>query len=157
MSVQPTAEECEFLGDEAAGAGQLEKALDHYSQARQLRCDALTMALAGDDLDSQSMSTYGTDSARLNQKIRTIVDELNPPKTLSERIAVGGAAYVRFHGTAGKYWGRYSDEDLSSWADWLIGQARSGRSAWAYFNNDIFGHAIEDALTLKSMVGQMFR
>ena len=87
MSEQPTAEECEFLGDEAAGAGQFEKALDHYSQARRLRCDALTMALAGNDLDSQSMSTYGTDSTRLNQKIRTIVDELNPPKTLSERIA----------------------------------------------------------------------
>lgn len=87
MSEQPTAEECEFLGDEAAGAGQLEKALDHYSQARRLRCNVLTMALAGNDLDSQSMSAYGTDSARLNQKIRTIVDELNPPKTLSERIA----------------------------------------------------------------------
>ena len=53
MSEQPTAEECEFLGDEAAGAGQFEKALDHYSQARRLRCDALTMALAGNDLDSQ--------------------------------------------------------------------------------------------------------
>lgn len=87
MNEQPTAEECEFLGDEAAEAGQLEEALDHYSQARRLRCDALTMALVGDDLDSQSMSAYGTDSARLNQKIRTIVDELNPPKTLSERIA----------------------------------------------------------------------
>ncbi len=86
MNEQPTAEECEFLGDEAAGAGQLEEALDHYSQARRLRCDALTMALVGDGLDSQSMSAYGTDSARLNQKIRTIVDELNPPKTQSERI-----------------------------------------------------------------------
>lgn len=83
MSGQATADEYEFLGDQAAGAGRLEKALDHYSQARRLRCDDLTMALAGDDLDSQSMSTYGTDSARLNQKIRTIVDELNPPKTLS--------------------------------------------------------------------------
>lgn len=87
MNEQPTAEECEFLGDEAAGAGQLEEALDHYSQARRLRCEALTMALVGDDLDSQSMSAYGTDSARLNQKIRAIVDELNPPKTQSERIA----------------------------------------------------------------------
>lgn len=75
----------------------------------------------------------------------------------SKRIAVGPAAYVRFHGTEGKYWGRYSDDSLSSWAEWLVDQARSGRSAWAYFNNDIFGHAIEDALTLKSMVGQMPR
>lgn len=79
------------------------------------------------------------------------------PGSASEPIAVGRAAYVRFHGTAGKYVGRYADEDLQLWADWLVDEARSGREAWAYFNNDIFGHAIEDALTLKSMVGQMLR
>jgi uncharacterized protein YecE (DUF72 family) len=79
------------------------------------------------------------------------------PGSASERVAVGPAAYLRFHGTEGKYWGRYSDESLSPWADWLVGQARSGRSAWAFFNNDIFGHAIEDALTLKSMAGQLLR
>ena len=32
-----------------------------------------------------------------------------------------------------------------------------GRSVWAYFNNDIMGHAIDDAQTLKSMVGQIDR
>ena len=79
------------------------------------------------------------------------------PGSTSERIAVGPAAYLRFHGTTGKYVGRYSDESLQSWADWLVEQARGGREAWAYFNNDIFGHAIEDALTLKSIVGQMMR
>jgi uncharacterized protein YecE (DUF72 family) len=79
------------------------------------------------------------------------------PGSKSERIATGPIAYVRFHGGEGKYWGRYSDERLLSWTDWLIGQARSGRSCWCYFNNDIHGHAIEDARTLKSMVGQMRR
>lgn len=75
----------------------------------------------------------------------------------TERIAVGPIAYVRFHGGVGKYWGRYSDEALLSWADWLIEQARHGKACWCYFNNDIRGHAIEDARTLKSMVGQMLR
>ena len=79
------------------------------------------------------------------------------PGSASERVAVGPAAYLRFHGTQGKYWGRYSDESLLSCADWLMDQARSGREAWCYFNNDIFGHAIEDALTLKSIIGQMQR
>ena len=65
--------------------------------------------------------------------------------------------YVRFHGTAGKYHGRYPDEALVDWADWLAEQKRQGRSAWCYFNNDIHGHAIEDARTLKSMVGQIGR
>jgi uncharacterized protein YecE (DUF72 family) len=76
---------------------------------------------------------------------------------VSPRWASGRTAYVRFHGAGGKYWGRYSDEVLLDWTDWLMEQARSGRSCWCYFNNDIHGHAIEDARTLKSMVAQMTR
>ena len=75
----------------------------------------------------------------------------------SPRWASGKAAYVRFHGTAGKYHGRYGDEALLDWTDWCVAQARLGRSVWCYFNNDIHGHAIEDARTLKSMVGQIAR
>ena len=75
----------------------------------------------------------------------------------SERIAVGPIAYVRFHGGEGKYWGRYSDQRLLGWTDWIVDQARQGRPVWCYFNNDIHGHAIDDARTLKSMVGQMGR
>ena len=74
---------------------------------------------------------------------------------LSPRWASGRTAYVRFHGTSGRYHGRYSDEALLGWTDWLIDQARQGRSCWCYFNNDIHGHAIDDARTLKSMVGQI--
>jgi uncharacterized protein YecE (DUF72 family) len=73
----------------------------------------------------------------------------------SERIAVGPIAYVRFHGGEGKYWGRYSDEGLLGWTDWTVEQSRRGRSVWCYFNNDIHGHAIEDARTLKAIVRQM--
>ena len=76
---------------------------------------------------------------------------------VSPRWASGRTAYIRFHGTAGKYRGRYSDEALLDWADWILDQSRQGRSVWCYFNNDIHGHAIEDARTLKSMVGQIRR
>ena len=75
---------------------------------------------------------------------------------VSPRWASGRTAYVRFHGT-GRYVGRYSDEALLEWTDWIVAQAREGRSVWCYFNNDIHGHAIEDAQTLKSMVGQALR
>jgi uncharacterized protein YecE (DUF72 family) len=68
------------------------------------------------------------------------------------RWASGNAAYVRFHGTAGKYRGRYSDAQMQDWADWLRDQVRQGRSAWAYFNNDIGGDAILDASNLKRML-----
>ena len=76
------------------------------------------------------------------------------PGSASERRAVGPVAYVRFHGCGGKYWGRYPDEALLGWADWIVEQARNGRPVWCYFNNDIDGHAIRDAQTLKAMVAQ---
>jgi uncharacterized protein YecE (DUF72 family) len=72
----------------------------------------------------------------------------------SERWAVGPVAYVRFHGVSGKYWGRYSDETLLGWSDWMKAQAEAGRTVWAYFNNDIDAHAINNALTLQSMMRQ---
>lgn len=76
------------------------------------------------------------------------------PGLHSPDLAIGPIAYVRFHGTEGKYWGRYSDACLLRWADWIVAEAKNGRPVWAYFNNDIEGHAIHDAQTLKAMVRQ---
>jgi len=76
---------------------------------------------------------------------------------ISPRWASGRVAYARFHGAGGKYWGRYADKVLIEWTDWCLEQRRAGRSVWCYFNNDIHGHAIHDAQTLKSMVRQMSR
>jgi len=79
------------------------------------------------------------------------------PGLATERWAVGPIAYVRFHGGGGKYWGRYPDETLLGWTDWMADQARNGRPVWAYFNNDADAAAIQDALTLKAMVAQALR
>ena len=79
------------------------------------------------------------------------------PGSATPRWASGPIAYVRFHGGEGKYWGRYSDEGLLSWTDWIVAEARAGRDVWCYFNNDLFAHAIDDALTLRAMVGQSMR
>jgi uncharacterized protein YecE (DUF72 family) len=76
------------------------------------------------------------------------------PGAATPRWASGPIAYLRFHGGEGKYWGRYSDERLLGWTDWIVGEARRGRDVWCYFNNDIHAHAIDDALTLRSMVAQ---
>jgi len=79
------------------------------------------------------------------------------PGPKSPKIAVGPIAYVRFHGGEGKYWGRYSDERLLHWSDWIAEQSRGGRPVWAYFNNDMEAHAIHDAQTLRAMVRQAMR
>lgn len=79
------------------------------------------------------------------------------PGAATPRRAAGPVAYVRFHGGQGKYWGRYSDEALLGWTGWIAEQARGGRDVWCYFNNDIGGAAIHDALTLRAMVAQALR
>jgi uncharacterized protein YecE (DUF72 family) len=76
------------------------------------------------------------------------------PGSKSPRLAVGPIAYVRFHGGLSRYYGRYTDEALLEWTDWIGGQARGGHPVWAYFNNDPEAHAIHDAQTLRAMVRQ---
>ena len=65
------------------------------------------------------------------------------------RTRVGPFVYVRFHFGTSKYGGRYDDDRLDDWADWLASQIREGFSAYAYFNNDVGGHAPRDAVRLR--------
>lgn len=69
------------------------------------------------------------------------------------RLRVGPLVYVRFHGASGHYDGGYSDDRLASWAEWLQGERRRGADVYAYFNNDIGGHAPRNAVTLRRMLG----
>jgi uncharacterized protein YecE (DUF72 family) len=70
----------------------------------------------------------------------------------SGRRRIGGFIYVRFHGSSGKYAGRYSRAELRRWATWLNHAHRAGDDVYAYFNNDVGGHAPRDALQLRSML-----
>jgi uncharacterized protein YecE (DUF72 family) len=79
------------------------------------------------------------------------------PGSPSPRLALGPIAYLRFHGSVSKYWGRYPDKALLEATDWIVGQARAGRPVWAYYNNDPEAQAIHDAQTLRSMVRQALR
>jgi uncharacterized protein YecE (DUF72 family) len=66
---------------------------------------------------------------------------------------VGPFVYVRFHGTA-KYSGGYSDGAIANWAAWLRERAGKGRPVYAYFNNDVGGHAPRDAVRLLTAIHQ---
>jgi uncharacterized protein YecE (DUF72 family) len=63
----------------------------------------------------------------------------------------GGFRYLRFHGATGKYAGRYGAEALRPWASGLARWSRRG-DAFVYFNNDIGGHALEDARDLRALL-----
>lgn len=66
------------------------------------------------------------------------------------RIVVGPFVYVRFHGASARYSGSYSTGQLDDWAEWLEAQLARGRNVYAYFNNDLGGHAPRNALTLRN-------
>jgi uncharacterized protein YecE (DUF72 family) len=61
----------------------------------------------------------------------------------------GGFRYLRFHGATGKYHGRYRKRALSPVARSL---STCGVEAWVYFNNDIQGHALHDAMDLSELL-----
>lgn len=74
--------------------------------------------------------------------------------TVRERV--GPFVYVRFHGVT-RYGGRYDDETLASWAEWLEAEHARGHDVFAYFNNDVGGHAPRDAARLAALMGRGLR
>jgi uncharacterized protein YecE (DUF72 family) len=67
----------------------------------------------------------------------------------------GPVAYVRFHGTTGQYAGSYDAATLDEWARRLAHERRDGRDVYAYFNNDVDGHAVENAGALRTRLEAM--
>ena len=78
---------------------------------------------------------------------------IDMPRFACPLVATAGFSYVRFHGSASLYAGRYTDEELSAWAERIRDlSARSG-DVYVYFNNDAGANAVYNALTLREMLG----
>jgi uncharacterized protein YecE (DUF72 family) len=74
------------------------------------------------------------------------------PGSATGRHGTSPFVYVRFHGSGAKYGGGYSDARLRGWAEWLNARRDQGCDVYAYFNNDIGGHAPRDAVTLRRVL-----
>lgn len=71
----------------------------------------------------------------------------------SPNWVTGPAVYVRFHGpTEHPYAGSYSRGHLHRWAERIAGYVQDGREVFAYFNNDVGGHAVTNARQLLSLL-----
>ena len=75
------------------------------------------------------------------------------------RIVTADWVYLRFHGPHADngidraYTGGYSHQALSAIARRIRRHLAEGRDVYAYFNNDIGGHAVRDAQTLARYIG----
>jgi uncharacterized protein YecE (DUF72 family) len=64
--------------------------------------------------------------------------------------------YIRLHGpTAFKYQGSYSDRQMEQWAERIRGWSRKMKAIYVYFDNDDSAYAVDNALTLKKMLGRL--
>jgi len=71
---------------------------------------------------------------------------------VTPKIITGGVIYIRFHGTSGRYAGNYTKPMLTRWAKWIEQNKENVRAVYAYFNNDVSGHAVANARTFRSLV-----
>lgn len=64
-----------------------------------------------------------------------------------------GFVYVRRHGSDGHYQGRYTDRQIAADAQRIRAWLGEGRDVYVYYNNDVGGHAVDNAKTLMEMLG----
>jgi uncharacterized protein YecE (DUF72 family) len=62
--------------------------------------------------------------------------------------------YIRMHGPdhGAIYAGNYSGGELRGWAERIAQWLGDGRDVWMYFNNDLGGHAVRNALELRELL-----
>jgi uncharacterized protein YecE (DUF72 family) len=74
------------------------------------------------------------------------------PLEVPVRITVP-PAYIRLHGDIGNY-GDYRPAVLERWARHIDGWRSDGLDVFVYFNNDIGGYAVKNALALKELLAE---
>jgi len=88
------------------------------------------------------------DAYAILDRHRVLLVSVSGPQLAEDRTTTGGGVYVRFHGLRPGYSYDYTDEDLRPWAQWLQAQ----QDGFAFFNNDVGGHAVENARRLTQML-----
>jgi uncharacterized protein YecE (DUF72 family) len=108
---------------------------------------------AGDQaIEFRDRRWYGARTAGMLREAGVALCLHDMPGSATRPEPAGPFAYVRFHGSAGRYMGSYSSQRLAAWADRLAAWAAGGMAVWAYFNNDVDGHAVRDAARLRTFV-----
>ena len=60
--------------------------------------------------------------------------------------------YNRFHGPGSYYQSKYTEKDLQYWGNIISNYLKDGKKVYAYFNNDAFGYAVDNALYLRNLI-----
>ena len=70
------------------------------------------------------------------------------PRLACPILATANFAYIRFHGHDNLYSSCYADAELDNWAKKIVDLSKELETVYVYFNNDIAGYALKNAITL---------
>ncbi len=73
------------------------------------------------------------------------------PQFASQEMVTGDPVYIRFHGPETLYALAYRIDELNAWTA-KIRQYRLNHEVCCYFNNDVNGYAVENALQLRELL-----
>lgn len=100
----------------------------------------------------RNQTWYNDNVYELLQKYKAAFCIYNLDYHHSPILETADFVYIRLHGPEGKYYGSYSDEALTTWADMAFAWEKEGKSVYFYFDNDINGFAVGDAQRLHKLV-----
>lgn len=63
--------------------------------------------------------------------------------------------FIRFHGPRQLYSSSYPEQMIRDYAEKLVEWKNKGHNIWAFFNNDVNGHALRNAAMLQSCVNEL--
>ncbi len=97
-------------------------------------------------------SWFSGDILRLLTDANAAVCLADWPELEGETEITADFVYVRRHGSHRPSTGSYSKSELEKDAELIRRWSAEGRDVYAYFNNDAFGWAVENARTLQELV-----
>ena len=103
-------------------------------------------------LEFRHHSWFGDDALKQLAGHRVAFCSYDMPGVECPLAATTNFAYLRFHGAESKYAGDYTDDALRDWARRLRQLARDVDDVWVYFNNDIGGNAVTNAMRLRELL-----
>ncbi len=89
---------------------------------------------------------------KLLKKYNVALCLADSPEFPTAEVVTADFVYLRFHGGKILYGSRYSKKEIGAWAQKIKKWTKQGFDVYAYFNNDAFGYAVENAKELKKLL-----
>jgi uncharacterized protein YecE (DUF72 family) len=110
-------------------------------------------------LEARHESFFAPRSLALLEQHNIALAISDSPDWPSHDLQTADFMYLRLHGSTHLYTSSYRDDELETWAVRIRGWSRArsrkpGSDVYVYFDNDVAGRAVEDALKLKTLLGQ---